>query len=157
MQKDGVTVIAMILIGSFAIERIVTTVFFLLSFSKSWRRSLPDPESVTDAQARAAAIRKRRLAYGLASALIVIIVLYAIPGLRVLKSLELGKPPEVEPNKYLDAFITGLILMGGADQLARTLSSSAERGAQSAAQDLKVTGRLTLDQSNQEGQSGPKV
>ena len=164
MPKDGVTVIAMILIASFAIERIVTTLFFLLSFSKSWRRRLPDPESVTDIQSRAAATRKRRLAYGLASAVIVILVLVAIENLRVLTSLGLAPiepQPKPEQNpisrfEILDAFLTGLILMGGADQLARTLSSSAERGPQ-ASQDLKVTGRLTLDQSNQEGQSGPKV
>ena len=40
---DGVTVLAVILIASFAIDRIVTGTLIVLSFIPIWNRWFPDP------------------------------------------------------------------------------------------------------------------
>ena len=61
---DPMKVIGIILIASFLLDRIVAGLFFLLEFNGRWRNFLPDPDSIPDPQARAAAARKRKLVYG---------------------------------------------------------------------------------------------
>ena len=62
MKIDGISAIAIILIASFAIDRIVTGSLFLLSFVKYWTKYFPDPATLQP-DARLAAERMLKLAY----------------------------------------------------------------------------------------------
>src|SRR5262249_29488876 len=59
----GVSVIAVVLLLSFGIDRLVTGILFVLSWSKRWRELCPDPAEAADAQERVAAERKQKTAY----------------------------------------------------------------------------------------------
>ena len=61
MHIDGVSAIAVILIASFAVDRIVKGVTFGLSFVRPWVRWFPDPNAVDEPAERAIAARNQKL------------------------------------------------------------------------------------------------
>jgi hypothetical protein len=70
MKIDGISALAVILIASFAIDRIVTGLLFLLSFLERWERAFPDPATVEDTLARVRAEKKQKLGYFIFAALL---------------------------------------------------------------------------------------
>jgi hypothetical protein len=129
-----ITVVAMILIGSFAIDRIVTALLFLLSFA-----GLPDPATAAKA-ARPEVEKKYKLWYFTVAGILAIIVLAYYGNIRVLAGL--GYPPN--PNPLLDAFLTGIVLVGGADRLAGMKPVGASLPDESEPKPLQITGQLVL-------------
>ncbi len=143
MKIDGISAIAVILIASFAIDRIVAGVLFLLSFVKGWRRIFPDPALLEDAVARARAEKKRKLVYsGLAGVLALLVVAW-YGQVRILKATGFATAP------VLDTLLTGLILMAGADRmtgLLKTLGTPAIEKPEPAARPIEITGKLILEE-----------
>jgi hypothetical protein len=137
MRIDGVTAITMVLIASFAIDRIVTAVLFLLSFVGA----APDPASAADAAARASAERKYKLLYFTLAGALGVLVLGFYGQMRILSAL--GLPT----NPVLDTVLTGIVLMGGADRIAAFLKvPGAAEAEQPAAQPIQITGTLKLEE-----------
>ncbi len=131
---DGVTVITAILIISFAIDRVVTGVLFPLLLLQSF----PDP-SRSEADAR-----KYKLIYFCAAALLAVIVLAAYPKVRFLQALGFG----TEVNPALDAFLTGVVFIAGADRIASLLKLPSDSGATaSEPKPIQISGKLTLEES----------
>jgi hypothetical protein len=138
---DGVTAIALILIASFAIERIVTAAMFLLSFLSP---SL-EPSLIEAPGARAVAERRYKLAYVTLAGLLAILVLAYYGGVRVFAAMGVPTDP------LLDTLFTGIILVGGADRVAAVLKVTGEAPSQKPApQPIQITGKLTLE----DGQGG---
>ncbi len=135
-QIDGVSAIALILIGSFAIDRIVTALMFLLSFVKL------APEPAND--------RKYKLMYySLATALAAVILYYG--HLRVLSAMKI----EIDP--LVDMVITGIVLVGGADSIAGLLKVPAGDAPEAKPQPIEVTGKLMLDDGASQKVQGQKA
>jgi len=139
----GVNAIALVLVASFAIDRVVNGVLFLVSYSEFWRRKFPDP-ALVDADRRVAAQKKQKLIYFVFAGLLGTVLLAYFGQVRVLSSL--GVPA----NPYLDVFITGLILMGGADRVAELLKATGAGGAGAerspSSGPIEIKGTLTLEQ-----------
>jgi hypothetical protein len=140
MKMDGVTLLAIIVIGSFAIERITNGVLFFLALFKWWRRVSPDPTSLIDPTARAAAERRHTLIY-FVLAFALGLVLTSFGNLRVLNAVGL------ETKWFFDVFLTALILVGGADRVAELLKVPGARGGgKPAERPIQISGTLVLEE-----------
>lgn len=137
MKLDGVTAIALILIASFAIDRIVTAAMFLLSFV---RPSL-DPTGIENPGARAKAEKQYKLLYVVLAGVLAIPVLAHYGGVRILSALGIATEP------LLDTVLTGIVLVGGSDRIAALLKFPGATGAERPAPPpIQITGRLTLEE-----------
>jgi MFS family permease len=140
MKTNGVNVIAVLVIASFAIDRIVAALLFVVGFFGPRAQALSDVASVSEPTAA----RKRKLVYFLLAGTLCAVVLIALPNFRVLAGL--GYPA----NSALDTFITALIVLGGSDRMSDLLGKlpggSAPEVAPSAPKPIEVTGRLILEE-----------
>jgi hypothetical protein len=135
----GVSVIAFVLLLSFAIDRVVAGILFALSWSERWRALCPDPDQLTDPHEKAAAERTQKTAY------FVFAALFSVALLRLVGSGVLAQMGFKPGN--LDLFLTALIVMGGAERVS-AFSSSLQPSAESVVSEppLHITGTLTLEE-----------
>ena len=149
MKIDGVSAIVVIVIASFAVDRIVTGLLFLLSYIKPWSRTFPAPATTKDALEHENAVKRKKLIYFVFAGILAgLIVYYGDMG--IFTALKFG-----EANTILDYIVTGLILMGGSDRIASViLKTSGTSGAEtsSSSAPIEITGKLTL-----EGEGGKKL
>jgi hypothetical protein len=171
---DGVSAIALVLIASFAIDRVVTGLLFLLGFNKKWAKWCPDPKLIEETAPRIAAERRQKLAYFLLAGFFGIIVLAGLGHVRILTAMGLRPEPAVVTSatvtptgaspspspapaatlgisqslfSFLDILFTGLLLMGGADSISRVLKLPGVPGAESPPpRPIEITGKLTLEE-----------
>ncbi len=141
MKIDGISAIAVILIASFAIDRVVTGLLFLLSFVKSWRQYFPDP-TAQEGEERAASERKLKLAYFVFAGILGIALLGGYGKMRIFAASGFPDVPW-----WLDALATGLILMGGADRVAAFLNMGGPLGEKAAPQPIQISGKIVLEDS----------
>jgi hypothetical protein len=118
VKIDGVSAIAVVLILSFAINRIVIGLLFVLSFIKPWSRLFPEPALEEDTQQRARAERKRRLVYYVLAAILAIGV---FAGYGTVRILSVSGFPSINP--VLDIILTGLILVAASERIAQMLTA----------------------------------
>ncbi len=158
MKIDGVSAIAVVLILSFAINRIVTGLLFVLSFAKPWSRLFPDPALQDDANQRTRAERKRKLAY-FVFATILAIGIFA--GYGTVRILSVSGFPSISP--VLDVILTGLILVAGSERIAQLLATRVVPAAEgpaleaSGSRPLEITGTLTLVEPADRGRAAAAV
>jgi hypothetical protein len=126
---DGVSVIAMVLIASFAIDRIVAAFLFPFAF-------LPSFPQETE--------KRYKLLYFLVAAMLAVIVLAWVGNMRVLDALGL------QPNPTLDFLVTGIVLIGGADKIAGALKPPGAPSSQpERKQQVEVSGTVHLAPGDQ--------
>ena len=147
-SADGVTAIAMIVIISFAIDRIVTATLFVLSLvAPSF-----DPDTVDVPTRRKRAERIQRLLYVVLAGLLGIFVVARYGNVRILSALG------IETDSMLDIILTGIILVGGSDRIAAVLKAPGAQGMEKPSpQPIQITGTLTLEEGairKSEGQRG---
>ena len=152
VRLEGITAIAALLIASFAIDRIVAGILFLLSFSGAWNRRFPEPQLVKDDELRYKAEKKLKLMRTVLSALIALPLLAWYGEVRILAAVGFETV-----NPILDQVLTGFILIGGADRIGEVLkwggiqgghAGAPEKGA--AQQPIEITGKLTLESSGKD-------
>jgi len=136
---DGVSAIAVVLIASFAVDRIATAILFLLAYAKGWRRRFPDPALQAEGEPREKAASNLKLAYFCIGAVLAIFLLAGFGKIRIMAAL--GFPT----SNYLDIVVTGLILIGGADRVAELLKTGAPGEAKSEPKPITITGKLVLE------------
>lgn len=143
MSIGGVSVMVLILVLSFAIERVVKAVLFLSSlFNGPWTRWLADPLTVEDPANRAKAEKRQSLAYYVLAGLIGLVVLAGFGNIRVIKALG------YDASMYVDWFITGIVLIGGSDFVGKLIQlSGLGGGTEPKNQPLEITGKLILENS----------
>jgi hypothetical protein len=136
VRIDGVSAIAAILIASFAIDRVTTFLLFLASWVRRGGRRTRGSDLVADAG-------RQRMPYYIVAGVLGAVVLGGFGDVRVLGALGF-----VSVNPYLDALITGLVLMVGADRASDLLQKFDVPGAAASkkpAAPIEVTGRLVLE------------
>jgi hypothetical protein len=142
-QIDGVSAIAIIMISSFAIERIVTGLLFLLSFFKPWTRAFPNPMIVSEIAERSSAEKKQRLIFFVFACLLGIPVLAGYGQVRILRAV-LGNE---NINYILDTIVTGLTLAAGSDRIADLLKMHGAPGREKPeTRPIEVIGKLILEE-----------
>jgi len=141
--------VGIILIASFGIDRIVTGLFFLLSYSPELR-TLLDPDSLADPEARAAARRSYRLIYAVVSSYLGIVVVAGVMGIRLSKIAGLDLDTSAGPviNSLMDIVITGLLLAGGAERLAEALKLYGVKESKPAQAPIEISGRVVIEQGS---------
>jgi hypothetical protein len=136
--------LALILIASFAIDRIVTALLFLLSFIHKF----PAAGATTGGRQSTDTKLYNLLYFGLAALLSALVIAFWGP-LTVLPSLRMHDPIfDQTGNRIfsLDSILTLIILVGGADRIAALLDSKLGVGAPKASTTpLVVEGRITLE------------
>ncbi len=148
MKVDGVSAIALILIASFGIDRIVTGLLFLLSFIKHWTPFVPDPTTIQDTLELAKAEKTNTLIYFVLAGILGVVVLAFFGEVRIFRAMGFDKT-----NYILDSIMTGLILMAGADRVAGLLKLSGTPGVEkSTSRPIEITGKLIL-----EGEASKKI
>lgn len=139
MKIDGVTAVALVLLASFAIDRIVTAILFLASFA----RGGSDPAQHGPGPQSARAERLHKLAYFVLAGMLSVVVL-AFGNIRILRVMGV-----TDANPWLDAFLTGLLLIGGAERLSGFLHPAGESSTESSEQKpIQVTGTLTIEDAS---------
>ncbi len=160
LRIDGVSAIAVIVIASFGIDRIVTGLLFVLSFIKPLARVLPDPDTKRDALEHVTAKRRKKLVYFLLAAILSSFAVWRLE-LRIFEAIGFrpasttAAQTQVEPQggsdpssggglrKFLDGLFTALILMGGADRVAALLKIPG--GERSEPRPIEIKGSLVLE------------
>ena len=84
---SGLTVITLILVLSFAIDRIVAASMFLLSFSAGWNRRFPEPALLESPRERLNAEKRLKLIYFLFAGTLAVGILIFADHVRVLTAL----------------------------------------------------------------------
>jgi hypothetical protein len=146
---DGVSLLALFVIASFAVDRIVQATLFSLSFFAFWRRLVPEAAS-------GPAAKRARLAYVLMASVVAVIILGWFGKVRMLSALGFA-----QVNPVLDTLFTGLLVVGGAERteslLDRLGAGAGGDKAAAAAKPIEITGRLVLEdsQKNQPPSSMP--
>ena len=156
MEIDPMRAIALILIGSFAVDRIVAGLFFLLSYSSDLRKSL-DPSAVKDPEKQAEATRNYRLLYAIFGGYLGTVVMAGYMHIRLFASTDVPGSEFIGQYPLLDIFLTGLVLLGGADRLGEVLRMLGSSGAPEKKEaPLEIKGKLILEQSTAHGENALK-
>src|ERR1051325_2480884 len=135
----GVSVIAFVVLLSFAIDRVVAGILFVFSWSSQWRHLVPDPAELEEPQEKAAALRAQKTAYFVLAGLFSVVVLKMVDA-HVFSEWGLK-------SGTMDLFLYALVLMGGAERVS-AFSSAMHPAAPAAASEppLKITGTLMLEE-----------
>ena len=155
---DGVSVLALILIVSFVIDRMVTGLLFLLSFANV----APDVESISDPFERNRAKRRNKVLYFSLAGILAILVLAGHRELRILEALGVGAGEPIIPGlgfwnaELLDALVTGIALVGGAERIAELqgMAGKSTEAEKEAPPPIEVTGTLTVAEGAQKKTAG---
>jgi hypothetical protein len=142
VRIDGMSAIAAILIASFAIDRVTSGLLALAGYLRRRKPSLLRARTRAAYDALVEEERESRVPYFVVAALLGAVVLGWFGQVRVLGALGF-----LAVNPYLDALITGLVLMIGADRasdLLRRLDVPLGDVKKSSAP-IEVTGRLVLE------------
>ena len=171
MTNNPVSLIVMILLAAFVIDRIAAALLFLLSFSGSWSKRFPEPAAIESDDARRLAEKKHKLLYFVVAAALAFVFLLSFKEVGVMKALGFQSettattlaptiPAEgaasptptplegaAKPSRSLgDFLLTWLLLVGGAENIARLLRSRGEFGQEAKEpQPIEITGKLTLE------------
>jgi hypothetical protein len=140
--------IAVILIASFAIDRILGGLFFLLSYSEDLRPLIGEPEDA-QRQPDSRAMRTKRLIYALIGGYLGTVVIAGLMNVRLFELVQIAMPEK--PNALLDTLLTGLILAAGADRLTEALKLMGEgagAGGKKGDRPIEISGKLVLERDN---------
>ena len=142
--------IALILIASFAIDRLVTGLFFLFSFSPDLHPLLN--ETVTQAPVRDdRAARTQRLIYSLLAGYLGTVIVAGMLNIRLFAMSKYAISATDTPGVLLDTLLTGLILAAGADRLAEALKlfGGGPGGIEKKEErSIEISGKLVLERQN---------
>ncbi|MGA3040629.1 MAG: hypothetical protein ABSF54_07560 [Bryobacteraceae bacterium] len=127
--------IGIFLLASFAIDRIVTGMFYLLSFNSELSAIL-DPDA-----------KLHRLIYAVCAGYLGVVVVAGVMGVRLSKISAIPLDSSAGPavSNLLDVLITGLLLAGGADRLAEALKLLAGE-VKPVKAPIEITGKIVLEQ-----------
>ena len=136
MKIDGVTALALVLIASFAIDRIVTAALFLASFAGV----VSDPASLEPGTANTRARNVYKLVYFVLAGILGVVVLAYFGNVRILRAIGLQ-----DPNPVVDTIVTGLLLMGGAERLSGFMQTPGPGTENPEPKPIQITGKLIIE------------
>lgn len=157
---SGVSVLILMMLLSFAIDRVVRAILFLLSFVPFWKRIAPDPRQAENPNAEISAERRQKLIYAIMVVVLGALLAVVYSDLRLIENLRLAESL-MDKNQHtkpiLDVIVTIMVLAGGADLVGRLLQISGitdiGAGVPSAkTEPIEVSGKLILESSESTNQ-----
>lgn len=141
---NATSALVLILILSFAADRVARGVLMGLSLLPTWRARFPDPAGLEDKAAKAEATRRRTIAYTVIVGGLAGLILWLYQDIRLIGLLTGQRDIAV-----VDIVVSAVVIMGGSDLISRIagLSGINEamplRGPQSAP--VEISGRIELE------------
>ena len=149
MSTEGLSILTLLLIAAFTVERLTSGITFVLS----WVGLIPDPEITDEAEKKRARARNIRTVWHVViSAAFVLPVLYLLGNFSFLGTLGVSAPVRIPA--WLDRLILGIVLVGGSQQLSAflTMVHSEPPGAtKEASNDVEISGTVTLEDGGKRG------
>jgi len=143
---NATSALVLILVLSFAADRLAKGLLFVLGLLPFWARWFPDPDSIRE-PARRSRVRTRRLVvYTLVVGSIAGTAIWFFPEIRI---IELLSGPRT--HAFIDIVVTLVVVMGGSDLVSRIVQVAGigEGGGGSAGggrhEPIEINGRLTLE------------
>ena len=140
--------ITIIVIAAFAIDRLVTGLFFLLSFSADLRPLVSDDVQNRDERSTQA----RRLLYGIVAGYFGVVVVAGILRVHLFEMTQIAGPGDAKPNALMDTLLTGMILAAGADRLSEMVKTFGGghpgEKAGGGERPIEITGKIVLEQGS---------
>lgn len=178
MSNNPASVIVMILLAAFVIDRLVAASLFVLSFSNAWTERFPDPSMVEQPKEKRHAARNQKLIYFVLASILALWFLLLYKNVGVVGALgfqadetsasqkttpdqsptptptptpstnQAGTGTSNKPPRSVgDFLLTWLILVGGAENIAKLLKGYGDTGRGKAeSQPIEITGKLTLEE-----------
>jgi len=142
-KLDGSALLALLVIGAFAIDRVVHGLLFLLSFQPIWSGAFPDPLLTREGFARVRAEKRQKLIYFAVAITLGIALLWLLGGRGIFYTVGFKQ-------HRLDFFMTLLILVAGSDRIGELVKVSGkslpDAAARPAPPPIQITGKLTLEE-----------
>src|SRR5438105_3757337 len=136
----------LVVISSFAVDRIVSLVLFGVSVPKSWRKTFPDPELMEEGAKKRAAMRTRRMWYFCFAAILTIPIVIGAK-IRIFKLLGIIGAEDDPAVIVADILVTTLVFVAGADRLADLIKKHAPAEKH---EGIEVYGTLTINGEKKE-------
>jgi hypothetical protein len=150
---DGLSAVAVLLIGAFAVDRIVSAIVFLLEFVPAWTNAFPDPLGEIEGAPRRRAERRRKMFYFTLAAIFSAGVIVVLSGVRTVDASGAAGSGILYAlgfkQHWIDIALTMLILMGGAERISEVLKGvDASKVTAEKPAPIEITGKLTLDEGS---------
>lgn len=146
-MDSGITVAAILVVASFAIDRVVSALLFLLSFFAPWRSVFPEPQLLTNGAEKYRARKIQKLLYFVLAAFGAAVLVAKFPEFMLLKKLGFTYSSGQE---FWDRVFTVIALIGGADRIAELADSPGSAG-RTQSEPLEITGTVILEESRGDG------
>lgn len=147
---NATSVLVLILVLSFAADRLAKGILFLVGFIPGWSKWFPDPRLVRDQDRRVRAKNRLLLVYTVLVASIAGTAILKFPELRIIQALSGPRTPEI-----IDIVVTVIVVMGGSDLVGRLVQISgigeatATFSTSSRSEPIEINGRLVLENPDQ--------
>jgi len=151
---NATSVLVLIMVLSFAADRVARAIMLTLRLIPAWTRRFPDPLNFTKDQEleRARARRRLDIAYTLVVGAIATAAIYAFPDLHIIRMLTRADVPAA-----IDIAVTVIVVMGGSELLAKivqlsglgdaAMAPTAQAASGSGRSDpIEISGRLIVEQ-----------
>ena len=137
-QLDGISALTLILIASFAIDRVTAWVLLILSAFGV----VPDVSETSSANQPSS--KRYKLLYFALSALLAILIVW-LASLRLLSAL--GVESTRGQASWMDAVVTVIVLLGGADRISTFIDMREGRTAAAGdGEEVQVSGKLIVEE-----------
>jgi hypothetical protein len=138
-EFGGISIVAFASLAAFAIDRVVTSLLFGLSFSEAWRKFCPDPALFSEPNDKLSAERMQKAAYFGFAGMLTMMTLWLLgqPFLHLIAPLDARRP--------LDYFLSALVLIGGAERVGEFQKSLGQPAVPSDPP-VQIKGTLILEE-----------
>lgn len=143
---NATSALVLILVLSFAADRVAKALLFILSLSPLFSRVFPEPKLVADGEKRVRAARRGLILYTLVVGTVAGAAVYFFPEIRVIEMLS-----GPQTHAFIDVVVTVIVVMGGSDLVGRIVQVSglgegtAASGPVGRNEPIEISGRLTLE------------
>lgn len=143
---NATSALVLILVLSFAADRLAKGLLFLLGLLPFWARWFPEPQLVKDPERQARVRTRRVVLYTLVVGSIAGTAIWFFPEIRI---IELLSGPRT--HVFIDIVVTLVVVMGGSDLVGRIvqISGIGEGGGGAVGggrnEPIEISGKLTLE------------
>lgn len=147
---NATSALVLILVLSFAADRLAKAILFVLALTPAWSKRFPDPRLIRERERQVHVKNRLLLVYTVLVAAIAGTAIWMYPELRIIEMLSGPRTHDV-----IDIIVTVVVVMGGSDLVGRLVQVSGigEVSTTSPAsgrnEPIEINGRLVLENPDQ--------
>jgi hypothetical protein len=136
VNHDGITVVAMLLLAAFAVDRLASATTFLV-FRPTGEEETPTKKDRREWNCKV-------VYFGVASVM-ALVILIASDKIRLLEAMGMLKEQVAGSDQWVDRGLTFLVLVGGAERISNLLGSRISSSSGEEQPPLKIEGTVLVD------------